>query len=179
MAARTGGSDGGIFGGDPAGRAESGILDLLRCLTRLAPAGFATALHVRYQTPTYLFQTYPAPWREEYSREGLVMSDPIVAWAFGEAGVTTWAALEPRDHAGVFARARRHGLAHGLALSLNRAGSRSFAGVARGDRAFTAAETDAVVATVEALHDRTAEALPLSPTLHLAIRRMSVAFTQA
>lgn len=127
----------------------------LKLLEEVASAGFAIALHVRYTTPTHLFQTYPAAWTQEYARDGLVMQDPAVAWAFEQQGHIAWCDLTSRDEAGVLRRAAAHGLRHGLSVSLLRDGSRSLGGFARADRPFTAAEVAAIEAALEALHDGT------------------------
>jgi LuxR family transcriptional regulator, quorum-sensing system regulator SdiA len=154
------------------------IPDLLLALMEQAPAGFAIGLHVRYQTPSLMFQTYPVEWLTEYSREGLVVQDPTIAWAAAHRGTIPWEDLEDQDHGGVFARARRHGIAHGFAVSLERGGSHSLGSFTRGDRPFTPEETETCRALMTALHDATASASPLSPETREALRRLSVAFTQ-
>ncbi len=150
----------------------------LAALMDLAPAGFAIALHVRFTSPLYLFQTYPDDWLAEYSRDGLVMRDPTVAWGFAHVGTTDWAALGgPAEPDGVMARAAAHGLRHGITVSLLRDGSRSLASFARSDRPFDAEEVAAIEEAAVALHDATASAQPLSADSREAIRRLSVAFT--
>ena len=99
---------------DPGG---TSIADRLGRLNQLATSGFALPLHFRYQTPTYLFQTYPAAWTEVYSRAGLMLRDPVVRWGLANVGVTTWAELERDDPGGVMALARTYGLVHGVVIS--------------------------------------------------------------
>ncbi|WP_218014042.1 autoinducer binding domain-containing protein [Rubellimicrobium roseum] len=147
---------------------EAEISRRLDRLRAVAPAGYAIALHVRFTTPSYLFQTYPAPWIEEYAREGLVLRDPTVAWAFSNDGTVTWAALVAADPAGVIGRAARHGLVHGLSVSLLRGDSRSMASFARSDRSFEPEEIDEIERTMAEMHDATAFDLDSS-----ALRRMS------
>jgi LuxR family transcriptional regulator len=157
---------------------ELDIPDLLLALIAQAPAGFAIGLHIRYQTPALMFQTYPVAWLTEYSHEGLMMQDPLVLWGLTETGVLSWDVLADCDPAGVFPRARRHGLAHGVAVSLDRRGSRSIGGFARSDRDFTAAERETTRDLMTALHDATALTMPRSPETRQALRSLSVAFTQ-
>ena len=57
---------------------DTDIPKTLAGLMEIATAGFVTGLHIRYTTPTYLFQTYPKAWIDEYSREGLLLRDPAV-----------------------------------------------------------------------------------------------------
>lgn len=154
------------------------IPGLLALLMNQAPGGFAIGLHARYQTPALMFQTYPAAWLEEYSQDGLVIHDPTIAWAAAHRGVISWEDLKGRDPAGVFGKARRHGLVHGFALSLERGGSLSLGSFARPDRDYTAEEMRAIEATMAELHDATASAAPLSPATREALRSLSVAFTQ-
>lgn len=157
---------------------DKGILADVEALMALAPAGFAVALHVRYQAATYLFQTYPEAWREEYSRDGLVLRDPIVAWVLaGHVGATTWAALDDGDPDGVLACAARHGLAHGVAIVVVEGGSRSFAAFARSDRPFAPDEVVELEKGLRRLHDLTAAGTPLPAAERERLRLLSVAFT--
>ena len=134
----------------------SSHLDLLK---GVAQAGFALAMHVRFATPSHVFQTYPEAWADEYARHGLVMQDPTVAWAFERQGHITWDELESSDRAGVFRRAAAHGLRHGVTVSL-RDGTRSLGGFARSDRPFTAGEIETIEATMAEIHRITASAGP-------------------
>lgn len=154
------------------------IPDLLAKLMELAPAGFAVGLHVRYLAPTYMFQTYPVEWLEEYSHQGFAMQDPTIAWALGNRGVIAWDYLRDRDAAGVFDRAREHGLVHGFSVSYESEGSLSAGSFVRGDRAFSPEEMDAVQGVLAELHRVTAPAPPLPDGTRDALRRLSVAFTQ-
>lgn len=154
------------------------IPGLLAVLMNQAPGGFAIGLHARYQTPALMFQTYPVAWLEQYSQEGLVIQDPTIAWAAAHRGVISWERLKDRDPGGVFEKARRHGLVHGFALSLERGGSLSLGSFARPDREYTAEEIQAIEATMADLHDGTASAAALSPATREALRSLSVAFTQ-
>lgn len=156
---------------------DVGILIGLEALRALAPGGFAIALHVRFQTPTYLFQTYPREWIEDYSREGMVMRDPTVGWAFANTGRIAWADIEGAADSDVLVRAAEHGLRHGVVVAVARGGSRSMASFVRSDRPFSDAEGDAIEAAMIDLHDATASARPLAAATREALRRISVAFT--
>lgn len=158
--------------------AQLDIPGLLSALMERAPAGFAIGLHIGYQGPTYLFQTYPVEWLEEYSRDGLVMKDPTVLWGMANRGLVPWDALREQDPAGIFDRARAHGLVHGFVISLERGGSLSVGSLARKDRPFAPEEMEEIRETVTQLHDSTAAAMVLSPETREALRHLSVAFTQ-
>ena len=60
--------------------AQFEISETLDQLNQLAPTGYALGIHIEYTTPKFMFQTYPKAWLDYYSSNGLVMSDPMVAW---------------------------------------------------------------------------------------------------
>lgn len=144
-----------------------------------ATAGYAVALHLDVHAPRYLFQTFPRAWSVAYADEGLILLDPSAAWGMTGTGRVTWAELASRDHAGVYRRAAGHGLRHGLVVAVQRGGSRSLASLARGDRAFTLDEEEAIEAAVTALHDATRADARLDPGQREVLRRLSVAFSRA
>ena len=156
---------------------ETVILRHLARLREIAPAGFAIALHIRFTAPTYMFQAYPDAWLEEYGREGLVMFDPSVAWAFAHTGTVSWADLVTSDEARIFARAAQHGLVHGFTVSLLRGDTQSMAGFARPDRDFTQEEIVEAEAAVTLMHDATLPGQALGPEMQDELRRMSVTST--
>lgn len=153
------------------------IATTLAALKEVAPAGFAVVLHIKFTAPTYLFQTYPKEWVDEYSRDGLLIRDPTVIWSFANVGDIAWADLAPADEAHVFERAAAHGLRHGHAVSVLRGGSRSMGGFARDDRPLQPAEVARARAAVELLHDATSTAKPLSAEVRESLRLLSVAVT--
>jgi LuxR family transcriptional regulator len=157
----------------------SDITFWLQQIHRRATAGYALSLHFGVHAPRYLFQTYPAAWNAIYADEGLVLLDPAAAWGLARTGRVTWADLAPSDHAGVLARAARHGLRHGLSVAVVRGNSRSIASFAREDRPFTPEEEDEVEAALTALHDATRPDARLSLAQREVLRRLSVAFSRA
>jgi LuxR family transcriptional regulator, quorum-sensing system regulator SdiA len=155
----------------------SRIASILGELQALSASGYAMALHVQFTTPTYLFQTYPLEWSDHYSKAGLVMQDPTVAWAFENTGTIRWNELVGADTAGVLATAAEHGLAYGFTLSQDREGSRSLSSFSRGDRDFTDDEIAAIVSLADELHDLTTSGHSLPPATRDNLRAMSVRFT--
>jgi LuxR family transcriptional regulator len=156
------------------------LVDLPRTLADLmedATAGFAIALHVRFATPAFMFQTYPRAWLDEYSHDGLIARDPSVAWGFANEGHIAWSELAHADEAGVMKRAAEAGLRHGLAVSVLRDGSRSIGGFARPDREFTEEEAQRIEDAMLRLHLSTAAVRALPEGVRESLRRLSVAFT--
>lgn len=151
------------------------ISTLLAQLHAASPAGFAIALHVRFTSPRYLFQSYAKDWLDTYSREGLVLHDPVVRWGFTHEGTVHWSALD--DPAGVMERAAAHGLRHGAVIAFVRDGSRTMAGFARGDREPSDDEIAALRGILEELHDLTGSVEAFSPAVHMTLKQMSIYLT--
>jgi len=150
------------------------VAETLSALKRLAPSGYAIALHVNYTTPAFLFQTYPAGWSVEYSAKGLVMHDPTVQWGFHNEGAIDWADLAEQDGEGVLRRAAAHGLRHGFSAALVEGESRSMAGFARKDRPFTGDERDVITAMLADLHALTANWQAMPKAVLGALKALSV-----
>ena len=151
------------------------ISSLLARLHQASPAGFAIALHVRFTAPKYLFQSYDKAWLDTYSREGLVLHDPVVRWGFSNVGTIRWSELD--DPAGVMQRAAQHGLGFGVVVALLRDGLRTMAGFARSDRDFTDEEVDVLTDHLVELHDLTEPVEALSPNVHQTLKQMSIYLT--
>jgi LuxR family transcriptional regulator, quorum-sensing system regulator SdiA len=153
------------------------IRDSLAELKDIASAGYALAFHVRFTTPTFLFQTYPKDWLDHYSQNGLVMSDPTVAWGFENVGAISWSELSSLDSKGVLKSASGYGLNFGTTCALEVDGSRSIGSFARADREFTDQERDVLIKKMDHLHAAMANIKTLSPETAAALRMMSVQFT--
>lgn len=144
-------------------------------LGELGPSGFAIAFHVRFTTASFQLQTYPQEWLEVYSSEGLVMQDPIVAFGFSdEIGVRRWTDLPGAEGNPVLIRGAEHGLAHGAAVVVATGESRTMAGIARPDRAYSDAELAELEAIIGRLHDITSEDGEMSEDAREELRRISI-----
>ncbi len=158
---------------------QHSIEDQLALLTPLAPAGYALVLHLKFAGPTFLLQTYDQAWRDHYTNNGLVVSDPIIRWGYANRGVTTWAALEADDEVGVLKQAADYGLTHGLACSVGNETEFSFAGFAHQDRPFTDDESKTLCEITQRIHDLTYNLQSLSPQTADAMKSLSIHYTQA
>jgi LuxR family transcriptional regulator len=152
---------------------------LLAELKEIAPAGFAIALHVGFNSPKFLFQTYPSKWLKEYSENGLVMNDPTVHWGFENTGLIRWSDLSDMDETGVLKQAADHGLVYGLTWSTDSQGTRSIASFARSDRDFETAECDNLQKLAQTLHDKTVPLNALSDNIGEKLRQMSIRYTHS
>jgi LuxR family transcriptional regulator, quorum-sensing system regulator SdiA len=156
---------------------QAEIGNIVAELMGLAPTGFAVALHVRFTTPTFLFQTYPKEWIDLYSQNGYVMRDPTVHWGFENTGTVRWANLVALDGDGIMQKAAGFGMVHGFTAAVDVRGNRSLGSFTRGDRDFTDEGIDRIAGRMARLHDLTATAGTLSANTRDALRRLSVTFT--
>lgn len=135
-------------------------------------SGYAMGLHISFTTPTYFFQSYPRPWLEHYSKNGLLVQDPTVSWCFENIGVRRWSDID--DPAGVLAQAADYGMRYGFVYATTTAGSHSMSGFARPDREFSDKEIEELVARFEAMHVATADQAALDPEIVVQLQKMSI-----
>jgi LuxR family transcriptional regulator len=151
------------------------ISEVLGELNEMAPSGYALGFHVQYTTTKFLFQTYKKDWLDYYSQNGLVMSDPIVAWCFENTGFSRWSDLE--DPAGVLKKAADYGMKFGVVCAIEVGGTRSMAGFARKDREFTDHEITKISDIFTNLHNNTAEHAQLTAETVQQLKNMSILVT--
>ena len=144
-------------------------------LREMEPAGYAVGLHIQYTSTKFLFQTYEKKWLDYYSKNGLVMSDPIVAWCFENTGTSRWSELD--DPAGVMEKAAEHGMKYGVVFATETGETRSMAGFSRNDREFTDEEIEKMCAIVERLHVGTADQAQLDAKTVQQLKNMSIFVT--
>ena len=150
---------------------DSVSLDLgLSRLRRLAPAGYALGLHVRFASAHIMVQTYDPAWTERYTQSGHMLSDPVVLWGFSNVGACRWSALGMPDPNKILEQAREFDLNFGVAVSHGPLSSRSIGGFARSDREFTDAEIASIRETVEHLHQESTPPDTLTTAQRQALR---------
>ena len=140
----------------------------------MTPGGFAIGLHISFNGPSFLFQTFPQAWIDYYASNGLHLSDPAVAWSFAESGHIHWSELAKNDPNDVIGKARDHGLSYGTTISLRDGGSGTVCGIARQDRDYLDAEIADITAKLLPLHRATAGLSVLSAEDTAALKRMSI-----
>jgi LuxR family transcriptional regulator, quorum-sensing system regulator SdiA len=156
---------------------RASIAALLHALDQRSPAGFAIALHIRFTTPTYLFQTYSKRWMDHYSSEGLVMHDPTVHWGLHNLGHIRWSDLEAIDSMGVLEKAKDFGIMNGVTVSQFISGSRSIASFARADREYDEVEMKELEDILAQLHRATLGVGQLSESDRQALTELSIKLT--
>jgi LuxR family transcriptional regulator len=151
------------------------ISETLGQLNAIAPAGYALGIHIEYTTPKFMFQTYPKDWLDYYSRNGLVMSDPMVGWAFQHEGAKRWSDLD--DPAAIMTKAAEYGLKYGVVVSKESNDSRTICGFANADREFTDEEIATIETLVTEIHDNTADTAQLDAKTVEQLKKMSIMVT--
>ena len=142
-------------------------------LALIAPAGFAAALRVSRGRALHVENCFAPRWRDTYERKSYFLRDPAIGWALSHCGVIEWCDLEQRDTAGVIDDARAHGLRHGIVVATGCAEIRSFCGLTRIDRPFTAAEGERALEVIARLHAGPPGAISLTEAQREALRLMA------
>lgn len=143
----------------------------------MCPLGFAIALHIKYNAPTFLFQSFPEKWTNHYSRQGLVIRDPAVHWAFANTGFIRWRDLVDGDTTGVMEQSKLFGLNYGFTASIHNDRARTLAGFARDDRDYLDVEIDQIREKLEILDVMTAGIEALSKEDKEALQELSIRMT--
>ena len=138
------------------------IESLLKELDDFSPSGYAVGLHIYVTAPKVLIQTYDKEWMEYYAEHRMLLTDPTVFWAMTNSGTRRWSDLAELDTGGVLKAAARHGLVHGVLVSVGGAQSRSLLNSARPDRPHTDEEIERMELILLTLHSRTADDAYLS-----------------
>ena len=106
----------------------------------IATAGYYVALRIGFAYPVEERNELPPAWIEYYTRNGLMVRDPVVKWAYDNTGSARWSDMAAADSFGVLAKAKKFGLKYGAVVSClleNPIGQRSFGTFARRDREFS------------------------------------------
>ena len=129
-----------------------GINHWLDVLKELAPSGYAIALHIEYNAPKLLFQTYPVAWINYYEENGFVLNDPVVMWGFKNTGTCRWSGLTTIDKRGVLKASRTYDMNYGIVISIDANNQHSIGGFSRSDREFTDAEIIEIEEILRLIH---------------------------
>lgn len=129
-----------------------GINHWLDVLKKLSPAGYAIALHIEYNAPKLMFQTYPVEWINYYEENGFVLNDPVVLWGFNNFGTCRWSDMAALDTKGVLQASRTYDMNYGAVVSIDAGKKHSIGGFARRDREFTDAEITEIEEILKVIH---------------------------
>lgn len=121
----------------------------------IAPAGYYLALRIGFAFPLEEINEFPTAWVEQYSKLGMMLSDPVIRWAYANTGYIQWSDLAASDPQGILKKAASHGMVYGVTVSVfdgNAEGQRSFGSFARSDREFNDLEIKLLTAFVTRRH---------------------------
>jgi LuxR family transcriptional regulator len=121
----------------------------------IANAGYYLALRVGFSFPQAELNALPDDWVEYYTTHGLVVSDPVLRWAYSNSGAARLSELDMPDPQKVLARALNHGLGYGAVVSVigpADQGRRSYGFFFRADRELSLSEIAALEEIVQAAH---------------------------
>lgn len=153
------------------------ITPMLAELDSLCRSGYAIALHIKFTTPTFLFQSYRKEWIDYYSQNGLVLHDPTVRWGFENNGTKLWSDLADDDSEGIFEKAAEYDINFGFVHAMEGQGSRSVASFSRDDREFSEAEQEEIIDILGKLHEVTANNDQLPVDEVAALKQLSITLT--
>jgi len=122
----------------------------------IATAGYYVALRLGFAFPVDERNEFPVEWVEYYTRNGLMLRDPIVKWAYENSGWARWSSLSKSDNQGVFSKARRYGLNFGVVVCFsteNPKEQRSYGTFSRSDREFSREEILLLEFHLHHMHD--------------------------
>ncbi len=139
---------------------EEEVKSILSGFSDLSSAGYAIGLHLEFTTSKYIFQKYPKPWMDEYTRRGFLLSDPTVRWGVENLGWARWSNLTAIDDAGVLSAAAGFGLKYGVSISVEGCGGRSLGSFASDTQEFSEEAIDMLSSRLSRMHELTAEIDP-------------------
>lgn len=139
-------------------------------LSRIAPAGFSTGLHIRFASPLVYFRTYDPGWLKLYDDNAYALRDPLVFWGLGGTGCTRWSAIKLPDPFNILGQARSHGLTYGAVISVGPISSRSIICMAHGQREFADDEIAKAERIAKRLHALAEPSMELTPAQSEALR---------
>lgn len=131
------------------------ILDNLR-FSELASSGYYLAVRVGFAFPEFEHNALPLGWVHRYTRDGMLVYDPVIRWIYNNFGHVRWSEIDIEDPRGILEAAETHGLRFGAAICVTdemSGGLRSFGSFARSDREFSDDEIDALRSDLLQLHN--------------------------
>lgn len=127
----------------------------LKRLARMAPVGYAVAMHIRAGVALVQHDEFPRHWVDFYHENGFALRDPLIAAGYSVQYFARWSELALPDPDQVIPAAAGHGLRFGLVVACGPLASRSVARLARSDREYTDDEAGKAVQLLQELHDMT------------------------
>lgn len=128
-------------------------------IVQLAPAGHYIALRIGFAFPIEEVNGLPPDWVAHYTKQRLMLFDPVVRWAYANIGACRWSAITLDDPKRVILQAQSFGLRHGLVVAVidpQKDQQRSYASFVRADREYSDLEVKLLQAYLTRRHNETA-----------------------
>ncbi len=128
-------------------------------LQAIATGGYYVALRIGFAFPVEERNEFPKEWIDYYTKNGLMLRDPVVRWAYGNSGSVRWSDLDSFDGYSVLSKAREYGLNYGAVICCPGNGPkelRSYGTFSRPDREFSDTEIMTLEKSLTALHTASA-----------------------
>lgn len=125
-------------------------------LSKIASAGYYVALRVGFAFPVEERNEFPNDWIEYYTKNGLMLRDPAVRWAYDNSGATRWSEINGTEDSYVSAMAKEYGLKFGAVVCCSSSQpkeQRSYGTFARADREFSEQEISRLLVHIKQLHE--------------------------
>jgi len=74
-------------------------------ISDLCPSGYLLAIRMGFFFPVFEANTFPKVWSDRYTARGYMVADPVLAWCYGNVGVTRWSEMPNDDPRGVMGQA--------------------------------------------------------------------------
>lgn len=115
--------------------AEQGLIE------EIGPQGCFVMVNHSRNGPEFMHSTYPRDWQVEYDSNSFHAKDPAFMWSLVNRGQKRWSEIRLPDVAGIYKKARRHGLIYGAIFSRGLV-KKSVLSVGRDDRELTDQEME-------------------------------------
>lgn len=132
---------------------------------KIAQSGFHIMVRTGFATSVETINCYPEDWVNLYTKEGFMLHDPILRWAYENTGSNRWSDLSGDDPKGILDIASDFGLKYGLVISRSSSNGvhrRTIASFAKPDREFDPIEVDFLNIYVEKAHDKSSALLSVT-----------------
>ena len=137
----------------------------LQLIGEIAPAGHYVAVRVGFAYPTREINGMPEEWSDTYTRQGLMLWDPSIKWAYENSGHVRWSALDVPDPMNILSLAACHGLTFGVTVAYHdpgASGHRTIGMFSHRIREFSKSEISELEHAVRVLHGESTARRPLT-----------------
>ena len=113
------------------------------------------ALRIGFAFPMDESNKFPKKWIDYYTKNGLMLFDPVVRWVYGNTGSCRWSDIDLPDPRDVLPQAAKFGMNFGAVICVgdDPSGQRTYGTFARTDRQLTDSEIALLFDDLKRLHN--------------------------